>query len=107
MIPSVEVLELKMALSHAKAGADMVAPSDMMDGRIAAIRKKLDENNFVNTALMSYATKFASAYYGPFREAADSAPGKGDRKSYQMDFRNSNEAMREALLDEEEGGRIS
>ena len=103
--PSVEVLA-KMALAHAQAGADMVAPSDMMDGRIAAIRKKLDENNFVNTALMSYATKFASAYYGPFREAADSAPGKGDRKSYQMDFRNGNEAMREALLDEEEGADI-
>ena len=102
---SLEVLA-KMGLAHAQAGADMVAPSDMMDGRIAAIRKKLDENNFVNTALMSYATKFASAYYGPFREAADSAPGKGDRKSYQMDFRNINEAMREAKLDEEEGADI-
>jgi len=103
--PSLEVLA-KMGLAHAQAGADMVAPSDMMDGRVAAMRKKLDENNFVNTGLMSYATKFASAYYGPFREAADSAPGKGDRKSYQMDFRNGNEAMREALLDEEEGADI-
>ncbi len=102
---SLEVLA-KMALAHAQAGADMVAPSDMMDGRIAAIRKKLDENNLVNTAIMSYAAKFASAYYGPFREAADSAPGKGDRKSYQMDFRNGNEALREALLDEEEGADI-
>src|SRR5204862_8254968 len=94
---SLEVLA-KMAFAHAEAGADMVAPSDMMDGRIAAIRKKLDDNNFVNTAIMSYATKFASAYYGPFREAAASAPGKGDRKSYQMDFRNINEAIREAKL---------
>lgn len=102
---SLEVIA-KMALSHAQAGADMVAPSDMMDGRIAAIRKKLDENNFVNTPIMSYATKFASAYYGPFREAASSAPGKGDRKSYQMDYRNFNEALREAQLDEDEGADI-
>jgi len=84
----------------------MVAPSDMMDGRVNAIRNILDENNFENTALMSYATKFASAYYGPFREAADSAPGKGDRKTYQMDFRNKREAMLEALLDEEQGADI-
>jgi len=103
--PSLEVLS-DMALSHASAGADMVAPSDMMDGRVAAIRKKLDENGFENTSIMSYATKFASAYYGPFREAADSAPGKGDRKSYQMDFRNPNEALRESKLDEEEGADI-
>jgi porphobilinogen synthase len=102
---SLEVLA-KMALAHAKAGADMVAPSDMMDGRIAALRKKLDENNFVSTPIMSYATKFASAYYGPFREAAGSAPGKGDRKSYQMDFRSINESLREAKLDEEEGADI-
>jgi len=95
-----------MALTHVQSGADMVAPSDMMDGRIAAIRKKLDENGFVSTPIMSYATKFASAYYGPFREAADSAPGKGDRKSYQMDFRNSREALREAKLDEAEGADI-
>ncbi|HET6993068.1 MAG TPA: porphobilinogen synthase [Bacteroidia bacterium] len=102
---SVELLS-KMALSHAEAGADMVAPSDMMDGRIGAMRKKLDENGFVNTGIMSYAVKFASAYYGPFREAADSAPQSGDRKSYQMDPRNGNETVREALLDEEEGADI-
>lgn len=102
---SVEVL-VRMALAHAQAGADMVAPSDMMDGRVAAIRSLLDENNFENTALMSYAIKFASAFYGPFREAADSAPQKGDRKSYQMDFRNGREALKEALLDEQEGTDI-
>ena len=102
---SVELLS-KMALSHAQAGADMVAPSDMMDGRIGAMRKKLDENGFVNTGIMSYAVKFASAYYGPFREAADSAPQSGDRKSYQMDPRNGNETVREALLDEDEGADI-
>jgi porphobilinogen synthase len=95
-----------MALTHAKAGADMVAPSDMMDGRVAAIRKLLDANGFSNTSIMSYAVKFASSYYGPFRSAADSAPQQGDRKSYQMDFRNGREAMREALLDEEEGADI-
>lgn len=103
--PSVELLS-KMALLHAQAGADMVAPSDMMDGRVGAIRNKLDENGFVNTALMSYAVKFASAYYGPFREAADSSPQSGDRKAYQMDARNGNEAVREALLDVEEGADI-
>ncbi len=103
--PSLEVLA-RMALTHAQAGADMVAPSDMMDGRIKALRTKLDENGFENTSIMSYATKFASAYYGPFREAADSAPGKGDRKSYQMDFRNPHEALREAKLDEGEGADI-
>jgi porphobilinogen synthase len=102
---TVEVLA-KMALSHAQAGADMIAPSDMMDGRIRGIREKLDANDFVNTAIMSYSIKFASAYYGPFREAADSAPGKGDRKAYQMDFRNPNETMREALLDEDEGADV-
>lgn len=96
----------KMALSHAAAGADMVAPSDMMDGRILGIREKLDENGFENTSIMSYSIKFASGYYGPFREAADSAPGKGDRKAYQMDFRNPNETMREAVLDEAEGADI-
>lgn len=96
----------KMALSHAEAGADMVAPSDMMDGRILGIREKLDENGFENTSIMSYSIKFASGYYGPFREAADSAPGKGDRKAYQMDFRNPNETMREAVLDEAEGADI-
>lgn len=103
--PSLEVLA-KMALTHAEAGADMVAPSDMMDGRIRAIRTKLDAHGLENTSIMSYATKFASAYYGPFREAADSAPGKGDRKSYQMDFRNPREALREAKIDEMEGADI-
>ncbi len=96
----------KMALNHAAAGADMLAPSDMMDGRVAAIRQQLDKQNFVNTAIMSHATKFASAYYGPFREAADCAPNKGDRKTYQMDFRNSSEATREAMLDESEGADV-
>jgi porphobilinogen synthase len=103
--PTVEVL-VKMAVAHAKAGADMVAPSDMMDGRIQAIREGLDAAGFVNTALMSYSIKFAGAYYGPFREAANSAPNKGDRKSYQMDFRNAREAMLEAELDENEGADI-
>ena len=102
---SVEVLA-KMALSHAQAGADMVAPSDMMDGRIGAMRQLLDKNGFENTAIMSYSIKYASAYYGPFREAADSAPQKGDRKSYQMDHRNGNESMTEGLLDEAEGADI-
>lgn len=96
----------KIALAHAQAGADMLAPSDMMDGRIASMRHKLDDAGFVNTAIMSHATKFASAYYGPFREAADCAPNKGDRKAYQMDFRNGNEAVREALLDEDQGADI-
>lgn len=96
----------RMALAHAQAGADMVAPSDMMDGRVKAIRELLDKNNFENTSIMSYATKFASAYYGPFREAAGSAPGEGDRKSYQMDFRNGREAVLEAAIDEKEGADI-
>jgi porphobilinogen synthase len=96
----------KMALSHVVAGADMVSPSDMMDGRVAAIREMLDENNFLNIPIMSYSSKFASAYYGPFREAADSAPGKGDRKSYQMDLRNAREALHEAMIDESEGADI-
>lgn len=102
---TVEVIA-KMGLTHAQAGADMLAPSDMMDGRIAAMRSVLDGAGYVNTAIMSHATKFASAYYGPFREAADCAPGKGDRKAYQMDFRNGNEALREALLDESEGADV-
>ena len=103
-----ETVELiaKMGLAHAEAGADMLAPSDMMDGRIGAIRELLDQNKYVNTAIMSHATKFASAYYGPFREAADCAPSKGDRKAYQMDFRNPNEALREALLDENQGADV-
>jgi len=96
----------KMGLTHAQAGADMLAPSDMMDGRVGAIRNGLDAAGFVNTAIMSHATKFASAYYGPFREAADCAPSKGDRKAYQMDFRNGREALREALLDEEQGADV-
>lgn len=96
----------RMALTHAEAGADMLAPSDMMDGRVAAIRARLDAQNFVNTGIMSHTTKFASAYYGPFREAADCAPNKGDRKAYQMDFRNIAESRREAFLDEQEGADI-
>ena len=92
-----------MASAHARAGADVVAPSDMMDGRVAAIRDSLDEQGFEETAILSYSTKFASAYYGPFREAADSAPQSGDRKSYQMDLRNGREALRESVLDEVEG----
>lgn len=91
------------ALSHARAGADIVAPSDMMDGRVAAIRDALDADGFEHVAVMSYAVKYASAYYGPFREAADSAPEQGDRKSYQMDPRNVREALREADLDADEG----
>ncbi|MEO8466129.1 MAG: porphobilinogen synthase [Gammaproteobacteria bacterium] len=94
---------VNMAVSHARAGADIVAPSDMMDGRIAAIRDALDDANCEDTLLMSYAVKFASAYYGPFREAADSTPSMGDRQSYQMDYRNGREAVREALLDVDEG----
>jgi porphobilinogen synthase len=92
------------ALSHARAGADIVAPSDMMDGRVGAIRKALDDNGLQNTAIMSYAVKYASAYYGPFREAAESAPQFGDRRAYQMDPANRREALREAALDVEEGG---
>jgi porphobilinogen synthase len=92
-----------MALSHARAGADIVAPSDMLDGRVAAIRDALDGAGFTDTALLSYSTKFASGFYGPFREAADSAPKSGDRKSYQMDPRNGREAVRESVLDEGEG----
>ena len=91
------------ALSHAEAGADIVAPSDMMDGRVLAIREKLDEHGFQDVAIMSYSVKYASAYYGPFREAADSAPQFGDRRSYQMDPANVREAIREAALDVEEG----
>ena len=96
----------KTALSHAHAGADMVAPSDMMDGRVAAIRECLDAHGFQNVPIMAYSAKFASAYYGPFRDAADSAPQFGDRKSYQMDVRNGREAMREVALDIEEGADI-
>lgn len=103
-----ETLKLlqKVALSQAEAGADIIAPSDMMDGRIAAIRDALDANNFVNVSIMSYAVKYASAYYGPFRDAADSAPQFGDRKQYQMDFANSREALKEVELDIAEGADI-
>ncbi len=103
-----ETLKLlqKVALSQAEAGADIVAPSDMMDGRVAAIREALDENNFSNVAIMSYAVKYASAFYGPFRDAADSAPQFGDRKQYQMDFANSREALKEVALDLDEGADI-
>jgi porphobilinogen synthase len=96
----------KMAVTHAEAGVDMVAPSDMMDGRVAAIRNSLDDEGFTDTAIMAYSAKFASAFYGPFREAAESAPAFGDRKSYQMDPANGEEAVREALLDIEEGADI-
>lgn len=103
-----QTLELlsKTALSHVQAGADMVAPSDMMDGRVLAIRNKLDENGFKETPIMSYAVKYASAFYGPFRDAAGSAPAFGDRKSYQMDPHNRKEGLKEALLDVEEGADI-
>ena len=96
----------RAALSHAEAGADMVAPSDMMDGRVAEIRDALDENGFSRVPIMSYAAKYCSAYYGPFREAADSAPKFGDRRTYQMDPANSQEAIREATMDVEEGADI-
>ncbi len=96
----------KTALSHAQAGADMVAPSDMMDGRVAAIREILDKNAYINVPIMSYAVKYASGFYEPFRDAAKSAPSFGDRKSYQMDYHNSREGIREVLLDEEEGADI-
>lgn len=96
----------QIALSHAEAGADMVAPSDMMDGRVAAIREKLDANGFVNVPIMSYAAKYASFFYGPFRDAAGSAPSFGDRRSYQMDWHNGREAMRECELDVQEGADI-
>lgn len=96
----------KTALSHVQAGADMVAPSDMMDGRVRAIRTLLDETGHKETPIMSYAVKYASAFYGPFRDAAGSAPSFGDRKSYQMDFHNRREAIKEAFLDVEEGADI-
>ena len=96
----------EQAVSHARAGADMVAPSDMMDGRVMAIRQALDENGFENTAIMSYAAKFASAFYGPFRDAADCAPKFGNRRAYQMSSGNAEEAMREVALDIEEGADI-
>lgn len=103
-----QTLELlkKTALAQVEAGSQMVAPSDMMDGRVRAIREHLDENGYTNIPIMSYSVKFASAFYGPFREAAGSAPAFGDRKSYQMDFHNRREAIKEAMLDIEEGADI-
>jgi porphobilinogen synthase len=103
--PTVEAL-VKMSLSHAEAGADWVAPSDMMDGRIGAIRRGLEENNFTRTGIMAYSAKYASCFYGPFRDALDSAPGFGDKKTYQMDYANRLEAVKEALSDVEEGADI-
>ena len=103
--PTLEILS-KEALSHVEAGADMVAPSDMMDGRVEAIRSALDEEGFSEIPIMSYAAKYGSAFYGPFREAADSAPQFGDRRSYQMDPANRREALKEAALDIEEGADI-
>lgn len=102
---SVEILA-QMALAHVQAGADMVAPSDMMDGRVARIRETLDENDLCHVPIMSYAVKYASSLYGPFRHAADSSPKFGDRRGYQMDFRNRQDAVREALLDVEEGADL-
>src|SRR5262249_37299837 len=96
----------RTAASHVEAGADIVAPSDMMDGRVRAIRKELDKQGFTETPIMSYAAKFASGFYGPFREAAESAPKFGDRRSYQMDAANANEALREVALDLREGADI-
>jgi porphobilinogen synthase len=103
--PTLKILA-QSALSHAQAGADIIAPSDMMDGRVGAIRAALDKHGFEDTPIMSYAAKFASAYYGPFREAAESAPQFGDRRSYQMDAANANEALREVALDIQEGADI-
>ena len=102
---TVEVLAM-MSVSHASAGADFVAPSDMMDGRIGAIRKALEENGYSKTGIMSYSAKYASCFYGPFRDALDSAPGFGDKKTYQMDFANRIEAIKESLMDVEEGADI-
>jgi len=102
---TVEAL-VKMSISHAKAGADFVAPSDMMDGRIGAIRKGLEENNYTKVGIMAYSAKYASCFYGPFRDALDSAPGFGDKKTYQMDYSNRKEAIKETLQDVEEGADI-
>lgn len=102
---TVEVLA-KMSVSHAQAGADFVAPSDMMDGRISAIRSALEENGFTKTGIMSYSAKYASCFYGPFRDALDSAPGFGDKKTYQMDYANRTEAIKETLMDIQEGADI-
>jgi porphobilinogen synthase len=103
--PTVEAL-VKMSVSHAQAGADFVAPSDMMDGRIGAIRKGLEEAGFTKTGIMAYSAKYASCFYGPFRDALDSAPGFGDKKTYQMDYANRLEAIKEVMMDVEEGADI-
>ena len=103
--PTVEAL-VKMSVSHAAAGADMVAPSDMMDGRIGAIRQGLEQNGFTKVGIMAYSAKYASCFYGPFRDALDSAPGFGDKKTYQMDYANRIEAIKEAQMDVEEGADI-
>jgi porphobilinogen synthase len=103
--PTVEAL-VKMSISHAEAGVDMVAPSDMMDGRIGAIREGLEGSGFTKVGIMAYSAKYASCFYGPFRDALDSAPGFGDKKSYQMDYANRIEAVKEALMDIEEGADI-
>ena len=103
--PTLELIA-RTAVSHAEAGADMVAPSDMMDGRVAAVREALDESGYAETPIMAYSAKYASAFYGPFREAADSAPQFGDRRSYQMDPANAIEALREVALDVDEGADI-
>jgi porphobilinogen synthase len=103
--PTVEVLA-RMSVSHARAGADFVAPSDMMDGRIGAIRQALEESGFTKTGIMAYSAKYASCFYGPFRDALDSAPGFGDKKTYQMDYANRIEAIRETIMDVEEGADI-
>jgi porphobilinogen synthase len=103
--PTVEAL-VKMSLSHAVAGADIVAPSDMMDGRTGAIREAFEQNNFTKTGIMAYSAKYASCFYGPFRDALDSAPGFGDKKTYQMDYANRIEAIKETLMDVEEGADI-
>jgi porphobilinogen synthase len=103
--PTVEAL-VKMSLSHAAAGADIVAPSDMMDGRIGAIREALEQNNYTKTGIMAYSAKYASCFYGPFRDALDSAPGFGDKKTYQMDYGNRIEAIKETMMDIEEGADI-
>lgn len=102
---TVEAL-VKMSLSHAKAGTDFVAPSDMMDGRIGAIREALEYNNYTKTGIMAYSAKYASCFYGPFRDALDSAPAFGDKKTYQMDYANRVEAVKETMMDEEEGADI-
>jgi porphobilinogen synthase len=102
---TVEAL-VQMSISHAEAGVDMVAPSDMMDGRIGSIRKGLEENGFTKVGIMAYSAKYASCFYGPFRDALDSAPGFGDKKTYQMDYANRTEAVKEALMDVEEGADI-